>query len=57
MNKILADTLTLGSTTEFNIRMRWKAKVNKKKLAGEIVDIPGDFIDLPRYYDHSYLGF
>jgi hypothetical protein len=35
--------------------MRWKAKINKRKLAGEIVDIPGDFVDLPRFYDHSFL--
>ncbi len=49
MNKTLADTPTLGGTTQFNIRMRWNAAINKRKLAGEIVDIPGDFIDLPRY--------
>ena len=55
MNKGLADDLTLGGTTEFNCRMRWKATINKRKLAGEIVDIPLDFVDLPRYYDHSFL--
>jgi hypothetical protein len=37
--------------------MRWKAKINKRKLAGEIVDIPGDFVDLPRFYDHSFLHY
>ena len=57
MNKGLADTLTLGGTTEFNCKMRWKAIINKRKLAGEIVDIPGDFVDLPRFYDHSFLRY
>jgi hypothetical protein len=57
MNQGLADTLTLGGTTEFNCKMRWKAKINKQKLAGEIVDIPVDFIDLPRFYDHSFLHY
>jgi hypothetical protein len=57
MNKGLCDTLTLGGTTEFNCKMRWKAKINKRKLAGEIVDIPGDFVDLPRFYDHSFLQY
>jgi hypothetical protein len=37
--------------------MRWKAIINKRKLAGEIVDIPGDFVDLPRFYDHSFLRY
>jgi hypothetical protein len=44
MNKTLADALTLGGTTQFNIRMRWKASINKRKLA---VDIQGDFVNLP----------
>ncbi len=57
MNRGLCDTLTLGGTTEFNCKMRWKAKINKRKLAGEIVDIPGDFVDLPRFYDHSFLHY
>jgi hypothetical protein len=57
MNKTLADTLTLGGTTHFNIRMRWKAAINKPKLAEEIVDIPGDFVDLPQYHDHSCLDY
>jgi hypothetical protein len=57
MNKILANTLTLGGTTKFNIRMRWKAKVNKWKLAEEILDIPGDFVDLPQYYNHLCLDY
>jgi hypothetical protein len=57
MNKRLADTLILGGTAEFNCKMRWKAKINKRKLAGESVDIPGDFVDLPRFYDHSYLHY
>jgi glutamate-1-semialdehyde aminotransferase len=35
--------------------MGWKAIINKRKLAGEIVDIPGDFVDLPCFYDHSFL--
>jgi hypothetical protein len=57
MNRVLADTLTLGGTTEFNIKMRWKAEINKRKLEGGIVDIAGDFIDLPRFFDHSYLDY
>jgi hypothetical protein len=57
MNKRLSDTLTLGGTAEFNCKMRWKAKINKQKLALESVDIPGDFVDLPRFYDHSYLHY
>jgi hypothetical protein len=56
MHPILADTLTLGGTMEFNVKMRWKYNMNNKKLAGETVDIPGDFADLPRYFDHSYLN-
>ena len=42
---------------EFNCKMRWKAIINKWRLAGETVDIPGDFIDLPRFYDHSFLHY
>jgi hypothetical protein len=57
MNVRLGDTLTLGGTTEFNCKMRWKAKINAQKLAGETVDITGDFVDLPRFYDHSYLHY
>ena len=57
MRARLSDTLTLGGTTEFNCKMRWKARINKQKLAGESVDIPGDFVDLPRFYDHSYLHY
>jgi hypothetical protein len=50
MKKRLADTLTtLGGMTQFNCKICWKAKINKEKLAGEIVDIPGDFVDLPRF--------
>jgi hypothetical protein len=56
-NKKLADILTLGGTTEFNCKMRWKFGINKKLLAGESVDIPGSFVDLPRFYDHSYLHY
>jgi hypothetical protein len=47
MSKGLSDTLTLGGTMEFNCKMRWKAIINKRRLAGEIMDIPGDFVDLP----------
>jgi hypothetical protein len=35
----LSNTLMLGGATEFYVRMRWKAKVNKRKLDGEMVDI------------------
>jgi hypothetical protein len=38
-----------------NCKMRWKAIINNRKLAGEILDIPGDFIDLLQFYDHSFL--
>jgi hypothetical protein len=51
----LADTVTLGGSMEFNVKMRWKHSMNNKKLAGETVDVPGDFIDSPRFYDHSFL--
>jgi hypothetical protein len=37
--------------------MRWKAIINKWKLAGEIVDIPGDFVDSLRSHDHSFLRY
>jgi hypothetical protein len=55
MNKHPSDTLTLGGATEFNIRMRLKAKMNKRKLDGEMVDVPFLFLDLPRHYDNSLL--
>jgi hypothetical protein len=57
MNPELADTLTLGGTTEFNVKMRYKYGQNNKRLAGESIDIPGDFSDLPRFFDHSLLHF
>jgi hypothetical protein len=57
MNPELSDTLTLGGTTEFNVKMRWKYDMNNKKLAGETkgVYIPGEYQDLPRFFDHSFL--
>ena len=42
---------------EFNCKMRWKAIINKRRLVGEIVDIPGDFVDLPHFYYHSFLHY
>jgi hypothetical protein len=57
MNPELSDILELGGTTEFNVKMRYKYEQNNKKLAGERIDIPGDFTDLPRFYDHSFLHF
>ena len=57
MSKQLADTLTLGGTAEYNVKQRWKARVNKMRLAGIIVNIPGSFVDLPQFYDHSFLQY
>jgi hypothetical protein len=58
MNKeLLSAVLKLGGMTEFNCKMCWKAQISKRKLEGEIVDIPADFVDLPRFYDQSFLHF
>jgi hypothetical protein len=59
MNKHLSDILsTLEGATEFNIRMRWKAKVSKRKSDGEMFEmfeILFSFDELPRHYDNSFL--
>jgi hypothetical protein len=57
MNPELSDILELGGTTEFNVKMRYKYHQNNKKLAGESIDIPGEFTNLPRFFDHSFLHF
>jgi hypothetical protein len=48
MNPELSDVLELGGTTEFNVKMQCKY---------EQIDIPGNFSDLPRFFDHSFLHF
>jgi hypothetical protein len=53
MEKELADTLTLGGTTEYNVKQRWKATI---RLDGAVANkIPSSFVDLPQFYDHSLL--
>jgi hypothetical protein len=39
----------LEAQQNFNVRMRWKAKVNKRNLAGAIVHVPFSFVDSPRH--------
>jgi hypothetical protein len=58
MSAQLADTLTLGGTTEYNVKKRWKAKINQQRLDDvSSVNIPTAFIDLPLFYDHSFLQY
>jgi hypothetical protein len=45
----------LGGTTEFNVKMRCEHDQKNKKSAGESIDIPGEFTDSPRFFDHSFL--
>ena len=53
--KELADALTLGGTADYNVKARWREHVNKKKLLGQ--EIPGsvEYLDEPRFFDHSRL--
>jgi hypothetical protein len=53
--KALADALTMGGTADYNIKARWKEEVNKQKLLG--TDIAGtvEYMDEPRFWDHSQL--
>jgi hypothetical protein len=53
--KELADALTLGGTADYNVKARWREHVNQKKLLGQ--EIPGsvEYLDEPRFYDHSRL--
>jgi hypothetical protein len=53
--KELADALTLGGTADHNVRARWQEHVNKSKLLGQ--EIPGslEYLDEPRFFDHSRL--
>jgi hypothetical protein len=59
-NPDLADGLSLGGTTEYNVKCRWKAHVNNRKIESnspaQYFKIPGHFEDQPRFFDHSYLG-
>ena len=57
MHRKLADTLTLGGTTEYNVKQRWKARINQQRLDGASVDILTAFVHLPRFYDHSFLQY
>jgi hypothetical protein len=45
---------TPSGATEFNIRMRWKAKVNKQRSDREMVDIPFSFVDSPQPPQHCH---
>ena len=51
----LADALTLGGTADYNAKARWKEQVNKLKLLGADIDGNLEYLDEPRYWDHSYL--
>ncbi len=53
MEKELADTLTLGGTTEYNVKQRWKATLRLNGTVGN--KIPSSFVDLPQFYNHSLL--
>jgi hypothetical protein len=57
MNPEFSDILELGGATEFDVKMQRKCEQNNKKLAGERIDIPGNFTDSPRFFDHSFLHF
>jgi hypothetical protein len=53
--KALADALTMGGTADYNVKARWKENVNKQKLLGTDVAGTVEYLDEPRFYDHSYL--
>ena len=57
MNAGLSDALTLGGTSEHNIKCRWKHFVNLERLADKEIKIPVHFIDEPQFWDHSLLGY
>jgi hypothetical protein len=51
----LADILNLEGTGEWNVKCRWKAATNDRKLAGEKIVVPVHYEDQPKYWDHSLL--
>jgi hypothetical protein len=53
IEKELADTLTLGGTTEYNVKQRWKATMRLDGAVGN--KIPSSFVDLPQFYDYLLL--
>ena len=46
-NAELADVITLGGVANHNMKCRWKAHVNRKKLLGEYLDPLCHFEDTP----------
>ena len=57
MNPQLADVLTLGGTADYNIRCRFRLKINKQRLEGDADAGSGPFGDLPCFFDHSLLSW
>jgi hypothetical protein len=55
-SKELADGLIMAGTAAHNVRRRWKATLNNRKLQGKIVGIPVEFQGIPRFNDHSELS-
>ena len=55
MREQLVNLLTMGGTSEYNVKQRHKRQVNNKKLNNIDTGIIGHFKDLPLYYDHSLL--
>ena len=55
MAPMLADTLTLGGTAEYNVKRRYRAAINKARLEGEDLNIPVGYQDAPWFFDHSFL--
>ena len=53
----LADVLNLEGTSEWNVKCRFKAATNDKKLAGIEIEVPVHFEDQPQYWDHSMLAY
>lgn len=52
-----SDPINLGSIADHNIKARWKYNIKEKKLAGQIVNIPGHFEDQPLLWDHSMMSY
>ena len=53
--KSLADALTMGGTADHNVKARWKEQVNKMKLLGMEIDGTVEYLEEPRFFDHSHL--
>ncbi|KAG7337271.1 hypothetical protein IV203_006809 [Nitzschia inconspicua] len=51
----LADILTLGGVSEFNVAARHKSRILQRKIEGQERTIPTHFEDIPPYFDHSLL--